>query len=373
MKDSDRKKAVAWAIFLVVISASLISTVAAYDLTLKYDEIVSSMEIPGTPSSIAYDPSNGFAYVSSYYANHIFVVNPRAGSIVDTIPGGIAPANVVYDPVNRYVYFSSEQSMAGSLVSSVDVIESSNNSLIAQIPMGQLASVNSMVVNPRSGTLFVSASSIFEINGTKLVARYGTLDTRCLITLNPTGSTMFLLSEISGTMWEANITNNANLSQIQVYSTGIQDSSNFYFGNLKNDGKLILGTDKELYVFNTSRPKSPALTIQIPCGVSSAYCCNSTHILYLSFYSQRGSINAYNVLNGQFAGTIRIPSSPDGFSGLSGSKIMVLSGGSLYVLSASLNNLQPNNFIFYGTATAAAASSLIALLVLLSIRKRGMK
>ncbi|MGC8506243.1 MAG: YncE family protein [Thermoplasmata archaeon] len=367
---SKRKKSLALAVFLVVISASAISMVAAYDLTLKYDEILSSGGIPGTPSSVAYDQNNGLAYVSSYYANRIFVVDGTNESIVGAIPAGIAPSNGIYDPVNGYVYFSNQQESNSSFVSSVDVVDSSNNSLIAQIPLGRFSFVNNIVVNQENGTVFVSANSIYEINGTHIVAKYGNNDDHYLLALSPNGRTMYMLSAISGIMFVTNMTGSGNLTLTSLFNTGQYGSYNFYLALFPDSGKLLLGTNNKLYVFNSSSPESPLYTIHIPNGVKSAYCSPLDNYLYLSFYSQSGYINVYNVSTGHFAGAIRMPSYPSEITDLNDSRIMVISGSYLYVLSSSLNSLQPNYTIFYIAVIAALSSSFIAIIAMRRVMKR---
>ena len=370
---SRRKKSLAWALFLVMISASVISTLAAYNFTSKYDEILSSRAIPGTPSSVAYDQNNGFAYVSSYYVNRIFVVGRTNESIMGSIPAGIAPSNGVYDPVNGYVYFSNQQTSNSSFVSLIDVVNGSDNSLIAQIPLGRFSFVKNIAVNPVNGTVFVSASSIYEINGTRMVAKYGTNNNQYLLALSPDGRTMYLLSAISGIMYGTNLTSSSNLTLTMLFNTGAYGSYNFYFDLFRETGKLLLGTNNELYVFNSSSLESPTYTIDIPGGIKSAYCSPSNNYLYLSFYSQEGYINVYNVSTGHFAGSIRMPSYPYEITDLNDSRIMVISGSYLYVLSTSLNNLQPNYTIFYVTAIGAFSFSLIAGIAMYRFMKRSAK
>jgi len=77
---------------------------------------------------VAYDPSNGYIYVTDYGSDTVSVINGT--SVIATIPVGIEPVGVAYDPSNGYIY------VANSISNSVSVIDGANNTVIATIPVG---------------------------------------------------------------------------------------------------------------------------------------------------------------------------------------------------------------------------------------------
>jgi YVTN family beta-propeller protein len=58
------------------------------------------------PDGIAYDPYNGYIYVSNFYSNDSTLYNTQSSSVVDTIVTGGGPSGTYLGPNNGYVYIS---------------------------------------------------------------------------------------------------------------------------------------------------------------------------------------------------------------------------------------------------------------------------
>jgi len=82
------------------------------------------------PEYVAYDPANGYLYISCVYPGNVVVVNTATSSVVTTITVGSSPWVVAYDPANQDVYVSNYGS------NTVSVISSSTNAVIATLSTG---------------------------------------------------------------------------------------------------------------------------------------------------------------------------------------------------------------------------------------------
>jgi len=113
------------------------------------------------PWGIAYDPSNGYIYVTDDDSGTVSVINGT--TVIATIPVGTWPAGVAYDPSNGYIY------VANSFSDTVSVIN--GTTVIATIPVGPAPM--GVAYDPSNGYIYVTDSlsdTVSVINGTTVIA-----------------------------------------------------------------------------------------------------------------------------------------------------------------------------------------------------------
>ena len=69
------------------------------------------------PTSVAYDPQNGYLYIANYNSNFLLVINPSTDQIIDSIPVGTGSSFILYDPSNGYLYVTHPNSGTISIIS----------------------------------------------------------------------------------------------------------------------------------------------------------------------------------------------------------------------------------------------------------------
>ncbi len=73
--------------------------------------VVPSIGVGNGPTAVAYDPANGFLYVSNWGSDNVTVVNAATDRVViPSIGVGRGPDDVAYDPANGYLYVANEGS-----------------------------------------------------------------------------------------------------------------------------------------------------------------------------------------------------------------------------------------------------------------------
>jgi len=115
------------------------------------------------PWGIAYDPSNGYLYVTDWSSGTVSVINGT--TVIATIPVGTNPGGVAYDPSNGYIYVANYGS------GTVSVINGANNTVIATIPVGQ--GPTGVAYDPSNGYIYVAdddSGTVSVINGTTVIA-----------------------------------------------------------------------------------------------------------------------------------------------------------------------------------------------------------
>ncbi len=140
------------------------------------DAIVRSIELwnntsinaPMLPPSAAFDPDDGNWFVGTD-AGNLSVFNGSTGATLGTIALGFFPGHVTFDPVSRNLYLSGEKFGMNPWGLGVTVLNANTWRVIGNV--SGLASQpwygSSMVVDPKSGLLFLSENtSIVEVNAT---------------------------------------------------------------------------------------------------------------------------------------------------------------------------------------------------------------
>ncbi|MHB1868236.1 MAG: YncE family protein, partial [Nitrososphaerales archaeon] len=143
-----------------------------------------------TPEQMAYDPSNHYIYVSNYepstdqnlnYISSVGVVNAATGQSVDNITvanGGqnqIQQWGIAFDPSNGYVYVASYYGSSGN----ISVIDTSTNTVIktitgfANCPEQVVCSPSAVFYDPADGYIYVGhrggVANVTLVQGTSVV------------------------------------------------------------------------------------------------------------------------------------------------------------------------------------------------------------
>jgi len=69
------------------------------------------------PTGVAYDPSNGYPYVTNWFSDSFSVIDGATNTVIATIPVGSEPGGVAYDPSNGYIYVTNYDSGTVSVIS----------------------------------------------------------------------------------------------------------------------------------------------------------------------------------------------------------------------------------------------------------------
>ena len=83
--------------------------------------------VGSNPTVVAYDPSNGYIYVTDSGSDTVSVIN--GATVIANITVGSDPYVVAYDPSNGYIYVTDSGSDTVSVINGATVI--------ATIPVGQ--------------------------------------------------------------------------------------------------------------------------------------------------------------------------------------------------------------------------------------------
>ena len=113
------------------------------------------------PWGIAYDPSNGYLYVTDWGSGTVSVINGKTNTVIATIPVGIWPVGVAYDPSNGYIYVTNYASGTVSIIStSVSTSSTSSVSTSSSTSVSTSSTSTSSVTMPTTSTsTSVSTSS----------------------------------------------------------------------------------------------------------------------------------------------------------------------------------------------------------------------
>jgi YVTN family beta-propeller protein len=119
-------------------------------LNTTTDSFVSKIPLASGPQALAFDPLNGFVYVSTAAGptgGEVLAVNLTSSAVVTSIPVGPGPGNLVVDPANGDVY------VPDSGGRNVTVLNGSNNSVAATIPTGNVPWT--IAIDPANDTVYI--------------------------------------------------------------------------------------------------------------------------------------------------------------------------------------------------------------------------
>lgn len=159
----------------------------------KNNAITTEIAVSSNPVAIAVDKSNGYIYIANPLNNTVSIIDAANGTVISTIRVGRGPDGITRDSINNYTYVSSGASDVVSVVS--------GNAVIHNITVG---------VNP-GGILFDQSNK--EI----YVLDYGTV--------NPTGC----INNINnGVNCSVSVISPASNSEVSAINTGRSPSSIVY-------------------------------------------------------------------------------------------------------------------------------------------------
>ena len=122
--------------------------------------VIATIPVGSGPEGIAYDPSNGYIYVANFFSDTVSVINGATNTVIANITVGLWPWGVAYDPSNGYIYVTNFYS------DTVSVINGATNTVIATIPVG--TEPMGVAYDPSNGYIYVAnhhSNTVSVING----------------------------------------------------------------------------------------------------------------------------------------------------------------------------------------------------------------
>jgi len=186
------------------------------------------------PWGVAYDPSNGYVYVTNLWSGTVSVINGANNTVIASIPVGFEPRGVAYDPSNGYVY------VANSHSANVLVINGANNTVIASIPViaGPWGESEpwGVAYDPSNGYVYVTdygSANVLVINGANntVIASIPVGSGPAGVAYDPSNGYVYVANSLSDSVSVINGANNTVIASIPVGSWPTEvayDPSNGY-------------------------------------------------------------------------------------------------------------------------------------------------
>lgn len=171
-----------------------------------------SATITTTPS---FGASSELAYITSANSNNVSVINVSNNTIVATIPMSSPTALTAVSPDGSRVYFTNPT------VNKISVVSTSSNTVIALIDVGDISVASSLALNPDGSRLYVSAkntNSVTVINtATNLItAVVSLIYSPYVVTVSSDGSRVYTTSSNNPFVSVINTINNTYIGAIPV-------------------------------------------------------------------------------------------------------------------------------------------------------------
>jgi YVTN family beta-propeller protein len=147
------------------------------------------------PWGVAYDPSNGYIYITNFFSDTVCVIDGANNTVIATIPVGQWPEGVAYDPSNGYIY------VANSGSDTVSVINGATNTVIANITVG--AEPTEVAYDPSNGYIYVTdydSNTVSVINGKTVIANITVGADPWGIAYDPSNGYLYVTNYDSGTV-----------------------------------------------------------------------------------------------------------------------------------------------------------------------------
>lgn len=364
-----------------IITVSAAISTASFFSTLTYHQTHKVSSFPGTPSSVVYDPENGLIYVSSYYANTISIYNPVNSTIIKVIDTSIGPEKGLFDPFNNHIYFANIEASIDNYSALITVINSSTNNITGTINLGNFNSVENMVLDDATGSVFaLTDGDLYSINGTHLhrenVSDFVFPSTQYALDSNASIGFM-LISQYSSVYSLKMLSNNTSkVSQFRHFGT--LSSVSAFMSFIQSTDQLFVSTNEYLYSVNPSNLSGIQYAIQLPQnklvgnGVSSLTYFPSTNSIYVTQYGHH-NIRVYNDSNGDFLGVIRVGNGnlyPSSLTVGRNGALLVVAGDSLFSVEPVLSIPEPFWPLFIGVTLVAVSSSIFSTLRYVIWRKK---
>jgi len=175
--------------------------------------VISNINVGLMPLGVAYDPSNGYVYVTNELSDNVSVINGATNTVIASIAVGVLPEGVAYDPSNGYVYVTIEPS------NSVSVINGATNTVIGYISVG--SNPEGIAYDPSNGYVYVTnwnSNSVSVINGaTNTVIGYISVGSNPVgIAYDPSNGYVYVVNSGSNSVSVINGGNNTVIGSIAV-------------------------------------------------------------------------------------------------------------------------------------------------------------
>lgn len=351
---------------LVIIAATYLSATSYYG-TMSYPQSSILSSFNGTASSAVFDSQNGLIYVSSFYANAVYVFNPSDSRIIKTINMPIGPEMGMLDPLSHYIYFPGLEQSYKNFTTIVTVINASSNVIVANISLGIFDPVQNVVFDNSSGLVYVLANSgLYSLNRTVL--------RNCNLTANvfpasqfaadPYSGTGFFIGSMYPTVYSVSNYSGNGTTVSQARSFGPEVPNNYFIEFIGQTNQLMVSAENALYCIDPSNLSHTFFSIKLPQkvnsgnGVSSLVYDASTKSIYVTTYGHH-NIRVYNDSNGIMRGIISLGSAGSAQSYVSvgpNGTLLAIAGSSLLSVNPVLTEPQPD-WTAFAVLTALSASA----------------
>jgi YVTN family beta-propeller protein len=215
---------------------------------------------PG-PQGAAYDPSNGYVYVTDGGSDEVSVINGSTNKVIANIAVEYGPRGAAYDSSNGYVY------VANIYSNSVSVINGATNTVIANISVG--SEPWGVAYDPSNGYVYVANSNsnnVSVINGltNKVIANIAVGSGPFGVAYDPSNGYVYVANSNSNNVSVINGLTNKVIANIAVGSGpfGVAyDPSNMYvYVTNSNSGTVSIISTSPLYTLTFTESGLPSGT-----------------------------------------------------------------------------------------------------------------
>ena len=261
------------------------------------------------PTQIAFDPVNGYLYVSNTGNGTISVINATSNSVVGTINLGSSsePSVVAYDPANNYIY-------SGAIsTKNLSIINTTTDTVVENISIS--ASFSGIVYDPANTYMYIgnAGNSISVLNSTtnKVVGSFMMDQTVEGMAYDSSNASIYV-AVFSNEIQYINSTTNEIAGTINLASSpaGIayDSANNTLFVDNPSLGtvSMINATTGKIVVNTTIGPSTTSMDNFE--GVSYDPAFNS---LYVSNFVS-GNVSVINATNGKLVTNLTVGSNPEG-------------------------------------------------------------
>ena len=179
------------------------------------NNVISTVDVGSYPQRAAFDSANGYVYVTNSLSNNVSVINGSSNKLISTVDVGSYPHGVAFDPSNGYIYVTNYES------DNVSVINGSTNSVIATISVG-LGPLGA-AFDSANGYVYVTdftSGSVLVINGStnSVIATIDVGSYPQGATFDPTNGYVYVTNTGSDNVSVINGSTNSVISTISVGS-----------------------------------------------------------------------------------------------------------------------------------------------------------
>ncbi|MCI4323454.1 MAG: YncE family protein, partial [Thermoplasmata archaeon] len=128
----------------------------AESIVASNDNLSAGIEVGGSPSLLAYDPTAGEVFVANYGSNNVSVISDATNTVVASVTVGEGPFAAAYDPAQGEVFVTNHEA------NTVSVISDASDAVVATISVGNAPL--GIAYDPSAGELFVADASTNDVS-----------------------------------------------------------------------------------------------------------------------------------------------------------------------------------------------------------------